>query len=165
MDKRRLRYTPNQAWEKIQQYCAYQERCHSEVRSKLYSYGLAETDVEAIISRLIENDVVSEERFALAFVSGKTRMKQWGKEKIEFTLRQKKVSAYCINKAIKHIDGAQYDDNFTKLIEKKFEATASERSPLARKRKLLNYMLSKGYNRSMIMDKINSLFSKTKKNQ
>ena len=79
-------------WQKIKHYCAYQERCHGEVRNKLYSFDLKKKNVEDIIARLIEEDYLNEERFALAFARGKFRMKRWGKEKIFFALKQKHFS-------------------------------------------------------------------------
>src|SRR5687767_5086665 len=67
------KFTPNQALPKIKQFCAYQERCHSEVKEKLYQYGLGKNDVEEIISKLIEDNYLNEERFAIHFAGGKFR--------------------------------------------------------------------------------------------
>ena len=97
-----------QAWEKIKPYCAYQERCHREVKEKLYGYGLYGHDVEQIISRLIEENYLNEERFAVAYAGGHSRIKKWGKIKITQALRQKGVSAYCIKKALQSIDCLLY---------------------------------------------------------
>ena len=43
------RFSPTEALAKIQRYCAYQERSHKEVKSKLYDYGLFATQVDEII--------------------------------------------------------------------------------------------------------------------
>jgi len=48
--------TPLQALPKIKHYCSYQERCHSEVKDKLYGFGLNKNDAEQIISTLIEEN-------------------------------------------------------------------------------------------------------------
>src|ERR1041384_3800157 len=100
--------TKEQAFKKIKQYCAYQERCHSEVREKLYSFELYKKDVEQIISQLIEENYVNEERFAIQYAGGKFRMKQWGKVKIKHALKQKQVSEYAIKKALKEINEKDY---------------------------------------------------------
>src|SRR5690606_33190020 len=97
-------FTFEQALQKIKQYCAYQERCHSEVRDKLYSFGLRQSEVEEMITLLIVENYLNEERFAIHFAGGKFRMKQWGKHKIKQALKLRKVSDYCINKALKDID-------------------------------------------------------------
>ena len=59
--------TTKEASQKIAKFCAYQERCHQEVRDKLFSYGLFKDDVEMIIYELTQQDFLNEERFALAF--------------------------------------------------------------------------------------------------
>ncbi len=58
---------PQQALQKLKHYCGYQERSHAEVKEKLYSFGLYKNDVETIISQLIEEDYLNEERFAKLF--------------------------------------------------------------------------------------------------
>ena len=68
---RPLNIGTEKALEKIKQYCAYQERCHSEVRNKLYGFGLNSEEIETIISTLIQENFLNEERFALAYAGGK----------------------------------------------------------------------------------------------
>ena len=70
--------TQNEALEKIKKYCAYQERCQSEVRQKLYDFELHNNDIENILCSLIEQNFINEERFAKNFVRGKFRQKKWG---------------------------------------------------------------------------------------
>ena len=90
--------TPEQALQKLRHYCGYQERCHSEVKEKLYSLGVFKNEHDAIIATLIEEDYLNEERFAIAFAGGKFRVKQWGRVKIKYELKQKQVSEYSIKK-------------------------------------------------------------------
>jgi len=89
-------FTPQQALPKAKNYCAYQERCHSEVKDKLYGFGLNKNETEQIISTLIEENYLNEERFAISFAGGHFRIKNWGRIKIKIALKQKKVSDYCI---------------------------------------------------------------------
>ena len=100
IEKRKKNYTPEIAWLKIARWCAYQERSHQEVRDTLYEYGLYSKDVELLISRLIGDNFLNEERFAVAFAGGKFRQLGWGKIKIKYELQQKRVSTYCIKKAL-----------------------------------------------------------------
>src|SRR5437764_12392439 len=95
--------TKEQAIQKLKQYCAYQERSHSEVKQKLWDLGVSKADHDEIISTLIEEDYLNEERFAIAFAGGKFRMKDWGRKKNNYTLNEKKVSEYNIKKEIKDI--------------------------------------------------------------
>jgi regulatory protein len=150
-------FTAEQAVPKIKQYCAYQERCHAEVRDKLYSFGLRKTEVEEIISELITENYLNEERFAIHFAGGKFRMKQWGKIKIKQALKAKQVSDYCIRKALKEIDSKEYQKTFQKLAEQKMKTLKSERNIFIKKRKLQDFLLQKGFEMEMIREAINRL--------
>ncbi len=145
--------TPEQAWEKIKPFCAYQERCHAEVKEKLYGYGLFRQDVEQLISRLIEENYLNEERFAIAYASGHSRIKKWGKIKITHALKQKGVSAYCIKKALNSIDHDEYHDCLAKLANAKWELLKKQ-PIMARRFKCRQYLLQKGYESNLINDVI-----------
>ena len=93
--------TPEQAYAKIRQFCAFQERSHQEVKMKLSGYGISWTDANLLLSKLIEENFLNEERFAAAFVGGKFRIKQWGRKKIEMELKKRQVSSYSISKALR----------------------------------------------------------------
>lgn len=147
-------FTPEQSLPKIKQYCAYQERCHSEVRDKLYSYGLHKNEVEEIISILITQNYLNEERFAIQFAGGKFRMKQWGKIKIKQALKFKQVSDYCIRKALKEIDAKDYEKVFQKLAEQKLKTLKSEKNIFIKKRKLQDFLLQKGFETNMIREAV-----------
>ncbi|MEO6290503.1 MAG: regulatory protein RecX [Ginsengibacter sp.] len=153
-------FTPDQAIPKIKQYCAYQERCHAEVRDKLYSFSLYKKDVEYIISLLISENFLNEERFAIIYAGGKFRINNWGRIKIKQALKLKQVSDYCIKKALKEIDEAQYQKTFQKLAEQKLKTIKSERNIFVKKRKLQDYLLQKGYESNMITKLIKDSFLK-----
>src|SRR5690606_39071532 len=111
--------TRQQALEKMEHYCAYQERSQQEVRDKLYTLGLHRNDVEEVISELIQTNFLNEERFAIAYTQGKFRMKNWGRLKIKQGLKLKRVSEKLITKALKQLDGDEYYITLTKVLEKK----------------------------------------------
>ena len=123
----------------------------------MYSFGLWKSDVENLLSRVIEEDYLNEERFAKAFVGGKFRMKQWGRVKIKYELKQKQVSEYNIKKAMKEINEEDYAAAFNKLFESKLEDLGSEKNVPTRKRKIMDYLMHKGYERDMIMNKLATL--------
>lgn len=137
-------YTPRQAKDKIAKYCAYQERCHQEVRDKLYSFGLAPNDVEEIIYEMIQLDFLNEERFAIAFVRGKFLYKKWGKNKIRMELKRRKISDYCIKKGMKEIDEDKYIEVLTALLSKKIDSLKSIKG-YQKNYKAVQYVMVKGY--------------------
>lgn len=152
--------TSESAWPKIKQYCVFQERAHQEVREKLYGYGLHKTDVESLISRLIEDNYLNEERFAIQYAGGKFRLKHWGKIKIKYGLKAKGVSEYLIKKALKNIPASDYEQTAEKLANQKFKALKSEKNHLIRKRKMQDYLLQKGYERPLVISIISKLTGK-----
>ncbi len=148
-DPYKKQLTPGQALQKLRHYCAYQERCHSEVKEKLYSLGVFKKGLDGIIATLIEEGYLDEERFALAFAGGKFRIKQWGRVKIKYELKQKQVSDYSINKALKQINEKEYVAVLKKLAEDKYASLKNEQ-PLMRKKKTMDYLLQKGFEGEMV---------------
>ncbi len=142
--------TPQQALPRLKQYCAYQERCHQEVKEKLYSYGIFNIDAEEIIGKLIEENYLNEERFAIHFAGGKFRIKQWGKVKIKYELKQKNVSDYCIQKALKAIDDTDYKKVLYKMASQKLKTLKSEKNIFIKKRKLQDHLLMKGFETTLV---------------
>jgi regulatory protein len=145
----RKHLTAEQALQKIRQYCAYQERCHKEVKEKLYSYGLHKSDAEKIIADIIENDFLNEERFAIQFAGGKFRMKQWGRKKIQYELQQKGVNAYSIKVALKELGDNDYAETLLKLASIKWNSLANEHQ-LTRQAKTQAYLMQKGFEPELI---------------
>lgn len=150
------RLTKEQALPKIRHYCVYQERSHKEVKEKLYGYGLFKQDVELLISQLIEEDYLNEERFAIQFAGGKFRMKQWGKVKIMMGLKEKFISPYCIKKALAEIDEEAYLKTLHQQAEKKWASLKGEQY-ISREGKTRNYLLQKGFEPMLIQKAIGKL--------
>ncbi|MEO7311154.1 MAG: regulatory protein RecX [Chitinophagaceae bacterium] len=153
------RLSKEQALPKIKQYCAYQERCHAEVKDKLYSYGLYKTDVEMLVSQVIEENYLDEERFAIQYAGGKFRIKQWGRKKIEHALKEKQISSYCIKRAMKEIDPAAYEKVLLLLASKKW-ALLKDEQHLNRQAKTRSYLLQKGFENELIAKAILTIRSK-----
>jgi regulatory protein len=158
MLQRKQQLTKEQALQKLRHYCAYQERCHMEVKEKLYSFGLRKQMVEESISQLIEEDYLNEERFAIQYAGGKFRMKQWGRVKIKHALQQKQVSTYCINKAMKEIDDDDYEKTLHKLAEQKWNLVTGEGVNLfVKMSKTTDYLLQKGYEAELVRGVVQEL--------
>jgi len=146
-----------QALQKIRHYCRYQERCHAEVKEKLYSLGLYKQEVEEMISVLIEENYLNEERFAQHFAGGKFRMKQWGRKRIEYELKQKQISDYCIRKGLKEIDENDYRKTLFRLAEQKWDQLKEEDNIYTRRKKLSDFLVQKGYEYTYISEAVLSV--------
>jgi regulatory protein len=135
--------------EKARKYCALQERCHQEVREKLYTWGLPEKSVEQIISELISEGFVSEERFAKAYARGKFRIKRWGKNKIILELKKRNISEYSIRKGLKEIDEKEYNEVLKNLVVKKSKEV-KDKNQYTRNHKIATYIAGKGFESELI---------------
>lgn len=141
--------TPSEAKARIYKFCVYQERCHKEVKDKLYEFGLSSGDVNTLITDLITDGFLNEERFARAFAGGKFRVKGWGKLKIVRELELRNLTANCIRVAMKEIEQPEYEKMLLLLLEKKSE-TMKEENDFVRKDKLSRYAIQKGYEPDLV---------------
>ena len=145
--------TPQQAKQKIQQYCAYQERSHLEVRNKLYGYGLHRSDVDEILTGLLTEGFLNEERFAKAFAGGKFRMKKWGRIKITHALEAKGVSQNCIRIGLKEIEEVDYIATLRGLLKEKAQGLTNDNLYTLRDG-LSKYAIQKGYEPEIVWKEI-----------
>lgn len=137
------------ALERMQKYCAYQERCHSEVRHKLLSLGIYGDDLEEIIFDLIQENFLNEERFARSYARGKFRIKQWGRNKIIKELKVRQVSEYCMRMALEEIDEEEYLQTLKQLARKKWSEYRGMKN-FERKGRLARYLASRGFESELI---------------
>jgi len=140
------------ALRKIEHFCAYQERCHQEVETKLYSYKLSSHEVAEAIAYLIANNYLNEERFACLFAISKFHQKNWGKNRISQELKQRKISSYLITKGLKEIPAHEYSDSF-ELISRRFWDSLTEKNSLKKRKKFCDYFLRKGWESDWIYEK------------
>lgn len=148
-------YSVDEAKRKLEHYCSYQERCHDEVIQKLKSLNMIPEAIDAIIFHLIENNFLNEERFATSFARGKFRIKQWGRRRIINELKARNISKYNIEIALKQFDEDEYLNAFNELADKQWVAV-NERNMLKKKKKVADFLLRKGFESSLVMEKITS---------
>lgn len=149
MKKKRQYYSKEEALAKLQRYCAYQDRCHQEVRTKLLDHGIYGDELEEVISELILDNFLNEERFARSYARGKFRIKKWGKIKIRIELKKRKISDYCLRKAMEEIEDEEYEKTIDELIERKWNEIR-ETNDFKKKGKVAKYLEGKGYERAFI---------------
>ena len=137
------------AKEKIQAYCAYQERCHQDVIKKLKSWGLIPEAVDMLLGELMQHNFLNEERFARSFARGRFRIKKWGRIKIRVELKSKGVYTKCIDLALEEIDENDYYQTVKELLQKK-SFLEKETNPFKRKAKLTRYLFSRGFEYDLI---------------
>ncbi|MFN5146469.1 MAG: regulatory protein RecX [Bacteroidota bacterium] len=148
--------TPEQALQKLRHYCAYQERSHQEVREKLFQLGCPSRIHDELISSLIQDDYLNEERFATAYAGGKWRAKHWGRIRIKLELQQRKVSAYCIRKALEQIEEEDYQKVLEVQAIKKYDSL-KQYQYIIRKKKTIDYLVGRGFESTLVRSIVSKL--------
>ena len=151
--------TPAQALSKVYKYCAYQERSHLEVKRKLYSYGLYSSEVDELLSRLITEGFVNEERFAKAYAGGKFRIKKWGRNKITYLLEAQGLTKRCIEAGLKKLDKVDYEQTLEQLIVKKM-SQLDEPNAFKKRNLVARFAIAKGYESDLVWRLIKTLSEK-----
>ncbi|MFD2288002.1 RecX family transcriptional regulator [Pedobacter petrophilus] len=139
-----------QALAKAESFCVYQERSQKEVRYKLVEWGMRGDELEEILSELIVNNFLNEERFAKSYASGKFNIKKWGRVKIKQGLKLKGVPDRILQKALYSLDDNDYMQTLESLVIKKAN-TIAESNPLKRKMKLMTYLQGRGFESDLIL--------------
>lgn len=145
-------YTIEEAKRKLEHYCAYQERCHKEVFTKLKELNMIPAAIDQIIVHLLDHNFLNETRFAETFSRGKFRVKKWGRIRITNELKQRKISAYNIKKGLAQINDEDYYNTFNELALRRFESL-KESNKYKKRKKLADYLLYRGWESAMVYEK------------
>nr|WP_282161999.1 regulatory protein RecX [Ulvibacterium marinum] len=149
-------HTLSEATKKMERYCAYQERCHKEVVSKLKEMHMIPEVIDQIMAHLILENYLNEERFAKSFARGKFSIKKWGRNRILKELKLRNISKYNIQTALQEIDEEDYKKTLDTLANKRVEQLTGK-SLQEKRRKLADYLLYRGWENHLVYDKIQTL--------
>lgn len=149
-------YSVDEAQIKLEYYCAYQERCHKEVVEKLQVMRMIPDAIDIIVVHLIKHNFLNEARFARTFVSGKFRIKKWGRYRLTLELKKKNISKVNLKAALDEISEDEYLEVFNALAEKKFDSIL-ETNVFKKKKKLIDYLLYRGWESHLVYEKANQL--------
>ena len=139
---------------KVLRYCAYQDRCVQEVRKKLATFDMPDSEKEKILKLLVDEGYLDDERYASTFVRSKIHLKKWGVNKIRMALKMKGISDENITNALSEIDPEIYREELIKVLKSK---KINETDPYKRRAKLVQYAMQKGYEPSLVWDVIRQL--------
>jgi regulatory protein len=149
-------FSIKEALQKIESFCAYQERCHEEVVSKLRTMKMESDEIDQIMVHLIADNFINEERFACSFSRGKHRIKHWGKIRIVNELKFRNISQNLIDIALKEITPEEYLETFHALAERHWESIR-EKNVLKKRKKFCDYLLRRGFESTLVYDKVKEL--------
>ena len=145
-----------EAIQKIEHYCAYQERCHEEVSAKLRSMKMDSDEIDQIMVDLISSNFLNETRFACSFARGKHRMKHWGKIRIVNELKSRNISQTNITTALKEITPEEYIETFATLAARHWKMI-NETNSLKKRKKFCDYLLRRGFESNLVFEKVKEM--------
>jgi regulatory protein len=145
---------------KLEYYCSYQERCHSEVVDKLYQLGMKSDEIDVVVVHLLQHHFLNEERFARSFARGKHRIKSWGKIRIVNELKARQISAPNIKAALTEINEEEYLATFHQLAERHWHSLTERKGPKKNK-KFCDYLLRRGWESQLVYEKMKEFGSST----
>ncbi|MBK0369437.1 regulatory protein RecX [Flavobacterium agrisoli] len=155
-------YSIKEVQQKIEHFCAYQDRCHDEVIQKLRTFKLTTEEIDDVMVKLIADNFLNETRFACSFARGKHRIKQWGKVRIVNELKLRHISSYNITQALKEITADDYEATFEAVSLKTWESI-QEKNKIKKRKKFCDALLRKGYESDLIYEKARFLESQDEK--
>ena len=150
------RSTPEEAKRKILHYCAYQERAHKHVKNKLYDLGLYTSEVNELLSYLITEGFLNEERYAKTFVGSKFRLKKWGRLKIIRELERDDLTTNCIQIGLREIDESDYQKTLLEIVRKR-SGQLDEANPFVRRNKVARFAIQKGFEPELVWQEVKKL--------
>ena len=139
---------------KVLRYCAYQDRCVQEVRTKLATFDMPNSEKVKILKLLVDEGYLDDERYASTFVRSKIHLKKWGVNKIRMALKMKGISDEIISNALSEINPEIYREELIKVLKSK---KINETDPYKRRAKLAQYAMQKGYEPSLVWDTLKSI--------
>jgi regulatory protein len=139
-------------YDKLSNFCAYQERCASDVKEKMRKLKMEKDEYDDYIERLKDDNFLNEERFVKYYVNAHVK-KKWGKTKMKAALGAKRINSSLIKQYLDDMDEGDYDDQIKTIAEKKWN-TIKAKTPRDKKTKMLRFLLSKGYEMSKAINAI-----------
>lgn len=144
MESKKHAYTEQEAYQKLSALCALGEHCCHELQQKMRRWELPESVQERILSRLVKERFVDEERFAHAFVRDKFRYNHWGKMRILQELKLRHIATKHIENALKEIEDEDNLSTLKAIIQKK-RPSVKGKTPYEIRAKLIRFALGRGF--------------------
>lgn len=135
--------------QRIEHFCAYQDRCFQDVELKLRSWKVSHEKIKLILSQLQEDKYIDEDRYARSFVRGKFHFNKWGRNKIIYELKRKKLKDDLIRNAMAEIGEEDYDNMIRYLIVNKNQEIISSNN-LKLREKIITFVTGKGFEFSLV---------------
>ena len=141
--------TAQEAYLRLTALCAQAEHCRQEMRDKMTRWEIDSDTQEQIISRLVKERYIDDERYARAFVKDKVRYNKWGRRKVEQALWQKRIADDIRERVLDEVDEEEYLNVLRPLLKQKRKSTKAE-NDYELNQKLVRFALGRGFTYDII---------------
>ena len=152
--------TPEEAYAALTRLCARAEKSESDALRLMRGWGLAESDAQRVLARLVSDRFIDDARYAGAFVREKFRLSGWGEYKIRTALQRKRIDRELIDAALAQADRQDMAGRLRQQLERKMRTTRHT-TQYELKTKLIRYGLSLGYDYETVLDSAAALVTDT----
>ena len=156
MEQKPKTISESKALSRMANLCARREYCVFDIETKLKRYNLDKETIEKIITRLIKEKYIDEVRYTRGFIKDKIRFNRWGKTKIEFALRQKRVPEDIVAEAFLEYTDEELNNSLQDLLQAKWKTIKGD-SDYEKRNKLIRFGLSKGFDMNNILECIKNI--------
>ena len=130
----------------------------TELFQKGTKKGYSKELIQHIINKFADKGWVNDAKFAESFTRDKYHINHWGPNKIRAALYAKMISSAYIEKAILTLLNEDIDENILEqLVLKKKVFFLREKNILKRKKKILDFLLRKGFSSDRIYNQLEHL--------
>ncbi|MFW5706838.1 MAG: regulatory protein RecX [Bacteroidota bacterium] len=148
--------TVDELKKKLARYCAWRERCSTEAEEKLIALGAGKKHIAEVLKWLVEENYLNDERFAIAFASGKFNYNRWGNFRIAGELAKRGIERKLIDKALSSIEPQAYQKTANMLAQKKYSEVKDDNFH-SKKQKTAAYLVSKGFETEIAWKAVNTI--------
>lgn len=136
--------TENEAYLALTALCAQAEHCQYEMLEKMRRWELSEEAQARVMSKLIKERYIDDERYAHAFVKDKIRYNKWGRRKVEQALWQKRIDDDIRTRVLDDVDDEEYLSVLRPLLKQK-RKTIKAKNEYELNQKLVRFALGRGF--------------------
>ena len=149
MEDRQKQITEEQARTRLAALCAKAEHCTGEMREKMWRWGIAEDAQQRIISYLVDNKYIDDERFCRMFVRDKITYNRWGRRKVEQALAAKRIARDIYKPILDEVAADDFAAALRPLLDNKRRSLKAA-SDYELNMKLIKFALSRGFDMDTI---------------
>ena len=151
-------WSKDEALAKMSMLCAESEKCKNDIADKLKQHGLSSEDIDSILTYLETERFIDEARYSKFFAKDKYKFAKWGRKKIEYALKMKRIPTDHIKNALDEIPDDAYEETMMAALTSKLK-TIKFQNRYDAKAKLFRFAASRGYESGVALDMIEKILN------